>query len=193
MAVQHWEAEQRVLDDRSAEVAKALTGEGVDAGGIAVARGEHALWVGVAALIEPRRGAGHYQGGSAGVSVPVHVGGMRVRVGQNRGHYVAGPEVQTPVDRGRVVVTDRRVVFVGAKATREWAYTKLIAMTSTTDGSGVLLHVSNRDKVSGLVVDRPASLEYFVAVGQHVVENGVRATVDAAEAAAEAHRSQQPV
>src|SRR5580693_8373259 len=46
-----------------------------------------------AALIEERRGAGHYEGRSQGVSIPVgSIGGrsVRYRVGASKGHYVQG-------------------------------------------------------------------------------------------------------
>lgn len=158
---------------------------------IALHAGEHAVWSGPASLVEPRRQRGHYQGGSSGVSIPVG-GGMRVRVGQMRGTYVPGPEVQTPIDDGSATITDRRVVFVGGKATREWAFAKLVAVESTHDGKTTLLPVSNRQKVSGLVVEDADGFEYFLAVGRFAFEHGAQAAVEAAAADAADHGTSRP-
>lgn len=82
-----------------------------------------------AGLIEERAGKGHWQGGSAGVSVPIgSIGGrsVRYRVGATRGHYVQGAPVLTAIDHGTVFITNRRVVFSGARQTRECAFAKLI-------------------------------------------------------------------
>jgi hypothetical protein len=52
-----------------------------------------------AGLIEERRGPGHWEGGSQGVSVPVaSLGGrtVRYRVGASRGHWVRAPRRPRP-------------------------------------------------------------------------------------------------
>lgn len=62
---------------------------------------------------EPRRNAGHYEGKSSGISIPVaSIGGrsVRYRVGASRGHYVQGAPVPTPVDTGTVYITNKRVI-----------------------------------------------------------------------------------
>jgi hypothetical protein len=53
------------------------------------------------------------------------------------------------IDEGVGVIRDRRVVFEGAKQTREWVFPKLIGVQH--DAGLTMLHVSNRQKVSGLV------------------------------------------
>jgi hypothetical protein len=99
-------------------------------------------------LIEPRRQRGRYEGGSHGVSLRI-ANGVSYRVGAHRGTFVEGDEVSTLVDEGVGVVTDRRVVFQGSQQTREWAFAKLIGVQH---GAGLtMLHVSNRQMVSGLV------------------------------------------
>lgn len=102
-----------------------------------------------AALVEDRRGPGHYQGGSTGVSVPIgSLGGhsVRYRVGASRGHYVQGTPTPTAIDTGTVYVTNQRLVFQGAKQTRECLFTKLIAVHHDDAGGSTTLSVSNRQK-----------------------------------------------
>jgi hypothetical protein len=118
-------------------------------------------------LFEPRRGAGHWSGGSAGFSVPVSEG-VRFRVGKTRGHYEQGEEKPTIIDQGDASVTTRRVVFQGGKYTREWNFAKLVGITSYTDQPATAIRVSNREKTSGIVyqglpVD-PVRLKLAVAV-----------------------------
>lgn len=101
-----------------------------------------------AALVEERRGAGHYTGASSGVSIPIgSLGGHAVRyhVGATRGHYVQAPPVPTAIDHGTVFVTNQRVVFQGRRQTRECAFAKLIGFQHTNDG-GTIFSVSNRQK-----------------------------------------------
>lgn len=100
-----------------------------------------------AGLVEPRRQRGHYQGGSRGVSVRV-AKGVTYRVGAHRGTFVQGDEVPTLIDEGVGVITNQRAVFQGSKQTREWAFAKLIGVQH--DAGLTMLHVSNRQKASGL-------------------------------------------
>ena len=102
-----------------------------------------------AALIEERRGAGHYQGKSAGVSIPVgSIGGrpVRYRVGASRGHYAQGAPAPTAIDTGTVYVTSKRVIFQGAKQTRECAFAKLIGFQHSDNAGATTFSVSNRQK-----------------------------------------------
>lgn len=105
-----------------------------------------------AGLIEDRRGAGHWEGRSSGVSVPIaSVGGHSVRyhVGASRGHYVQGEPTPTAVDTGTVYITNQRVIFQGGRQTRECLFTKLVGYEHTSDG-GTILSVSNRQKPTTL-------------------------------------------
>lgn len=106
-----------------------------------------------AGLIEERRARGHYAGGSTGVSFPVgSIGGrsVRYRVGANRGHYVQGAPVATAIDTGNVHITNHRVVFQGAKQTRECAFTKLIGFRHDDANGETSFSVSNRQKATTL-------------------------------------------
>jgi hypothetical protein len=102
-----------------------------------------------AALIEERRGQGHYQGKSAGVSIPVgSIAGrsVRYRVGASRGHFVQGAPSPTAIDTGTVFITSKRVIFQGARQTRECAFAKLIGFQHSDAEGSTTFSVSNRQK-----------------------------------------------
>jgi hypothetical protein len=102
-----------------------------------------------ASLVEERRGTGHWQGRSTGVSIPIGtIGGrsVRYRVGATRGHYVQGTPHPTAIDSGTVFVTNQRVIFQGGHETRECSFDKLIGFQHS-DAEGVtVFSVSNRQK-----------------------------------------------
>jgi hypothetical protein len=104
------------------------------------------------ALIEPRRQAGTYQGRTSGYSFRI-AKGVNYRIGATKGTFVPGPDVPTPIDTGTAFVTNQRVVFRGDKATREWAWAKLISLDHDDDLPWTSLPVSNRQKTSGLLYD----------------------------------------
>ncbi len=109
-------------------------------------------------LVEERKGPGHWQGGSSGVSVPVgSLGGHAIRyhVGATRGHYVQGTPHPTAIDTGTVFITNQRLVFTGHAQTRECAFAKLLGYQHDTDGS-TTLSVSNRQ--------RPVTIAYGPAI-----------------------------
>jgi len=100
------------------------------------------------ALVEDRRGAGHWEGRSSGVSFPIgSIGGRSIRyhVGGTRGHYVQGAPTPTAIDVGTVYITNQRVVFQGGKQTRECRFDKLLGFEHMPDGS-TIFSVSNRQK-----------------------------------------------
>src|SRR5262245_39077791 len=118
---------------------------------VVLKKGERAIYAlsGVG-LVDSRRGPGHWQGRSQGVSVRVPgTKSMRYRVGATKGTFMQGEERPTVVDSGTVTVTTARAVFVGAKQTREWAWAKLVAVQDD-DPTWLGLAVSNRQKVSGI-------------------------------------------
>jgi hypothetical protein len=152
------EAQQRAYDawdhDREEAVAAletARTFEGTTTNDLMLRGSERAfLIVEGASLIEDRRGAGHWEGQSSGFSVPVaSVGGRSIRyhVGQSRGHYVQGAPLPTAIDHGKAFITDQRVVFLGAKQTRECVYAKLLGVEHESGGV-IVLSVSNRQKAT---------------------------------------------
>jgi hypothetical protein len=112
-----------------------------------------------AGLVGQKRGAGHYEGKSSGISVPVgHIGHSTVRyhVGQQKGHYVQGATYEAAVDVGTVFVTNKRVIFEGSKQTRECSFDKLIGVQSDQQKGQTTLAVSNRQT--------PTTIHYGVDV-----------------------------
>jgi hypothetical protein len=102
-----------------------------------------------AGLVEMGRERGSYRGGSQGVSIRV-TKGVYYRVGGHRGTFVPGPETLKIVDQGTSVITNQRVVFQGAGKTREWLFTRLIGVDHDPGRGVSMLHVSNRQRASGL-------------------------------------------
>jgi hypothetical protein len=131
---------------KALELAQAFNGESTDK--LMLKPGE-AVFATVtnAGLIEERRGKGHWQGGSTGISIPVgdiHGHAIRYHVGATRGHYVQAPPSPTAIDHGTVFVTNRRVVFQGSAQTRECLFDKLIGYEHAAGAT--TLSVSNRQK-----------------------------------------------
>ena len=130
------------------EVAQQFQGEATDE--IMVKPGEALFYkVTNTSLIEERRGPGHYQGGSTGFSIPVAtIGGhaLRYHIGASRGTYVQGAPIMTGVDAGTTFITNQRVIFEGAKQTRECLFAKLIGVTHDDAGGETTISVSNRQK-----------------------------------------------
>ena len=141
---------------------------GVDAPDFEEKKGERtfAILTGGVALIEPRRQTGTYRGRSSGSSVRI-VKGFYLRSGGSTGTYVPGPEVPVPIDRGTAFVTNQRVVFRGEMATREWAWSKLISLDHSDTQPLTRLPVSNRQKTSGILYDKPNTplIRYRLAQG----------------------------
>ena len=129
-----------------------------------------------AALVEPKRLPGQWQGGSRGVSIRI-AKGVSYRTGSSRGTYQQGAEILTPVDEGRFVVTNRRCVFIGSRRTTEWSYSKLVGFS--LEGEGVaFFNVSNRQKTTGVLY----GTEY---------ENKLDTTIAAAIARAQSEQNHQ--
>ncbi|HEY2703519.1 MAG TPA: hypothetical protein VGL20_07500 [Candidatus Dormibacteraeota bacterium] len=124
---------------------RGFAGDGA-AGGLVLKRGETIFGrVEGASLVETRVQGGHWASASSGFSLPVgSIGGRSIRyhVGRSRGHYVQGSPVPTAIDRGTMAITSQRVVFVGARQTRECAFAKLVGYRH--DGGELTLSVTNR-------------------------------------------------
>lgn len=115
--------------------------------GLLLANGETVFAVVLnTALIEDRKGAGHWEGRSSGVSVPLGHG-VRYRVGKTRGHYVSGPARPSGIDEGTSYITSKRVIFKGARQTRECVYSKMIGYEHD-DAGLTTFAVSNRQKAT---------------------------------------------
>jgi hypothetical protein len=130
-------------------------------------------------LFEPRRGAGHWQGRSAGVSIPVPDTRLRVRLGKSAGTFVQGAETPTVIDTGNASLTTQRVVFQGDKYTREWEFSKLVGVIHYADKPATAIQVSNRQKTSGIVYPGPSpeplrlAMTVAIAIFQGEVEETI--------------------
>ena len=124
-------------------------------------RGEEVIAVmNESGLVEVKAGKTQYQGGSQGVSIRV-AKGVSYRVGAHKGTVTRGPEMPRILCLGgTVVVTNKRAVYVGSKYTREFDFTKMVSMTESVGEGGncLLLAVTNRQKVSGVLVGNHADL-----------------------------------
>ena len=115
-----------------------------------------------ASLIEEREIGAHFVGGSQGVSIPIgSLGGrsVRYRVGAMRGHRVEGVPTPTAIDVGEFFVTDQRLIFEGAKFSKESRLDKLISVHHVEPGE-ITIAVSNREK--------PTTIYYGTRVAEMV-------------------------
>jgi hypothetical protein len=110
-----------------------------------------------ASLVEPRNRPERWSSGYTGFSFRL-ARGLRYR-GADGGKKEPGEEAPAAVDTGTATITDRRVVFVGSRRTREWAFDKLLGYHNDGRVPLTLFHVANREKVSGLLYDRSAAEE----------------------------------
>jgi len=101
------------------------------------------------------------------------------------------PEAMAAIDQGYAVFSDQRVVFVGGMHSRQWDFSKMLGATPF-QGAGVLIAVSNRQKMSGLVPASGEGLSPWVAfqVAHIVAEHGVEAAKEKIQASAEDARAQ---
>jgi hypothetical protein len=148
-----------------------------------------------AGLIEPRSTGGRWVGGYQGVSVRVPgTKSMRYRIGATKGRCVRAEEKPTAIDTGTAVVTDRRVVFVGPKQTREWLWGKVIAVEHEPDAPWTAVPVENRQKVSGIAYSAPAApkVRFRLDLAQAVAAGATDALVAELEADRAEHAQHRP-
>jgi len=146
-----------------------------------------------AGLVEPRRGAGQWVGGYSGFSFRV-AKGVRYHVGQTRGHHQAGAEQPTVIDTGTASITDQRVVFQGAKQTREWAFSKLLGYQHFDSPPWTAIQVSNRQKTSGILCDAKTAenFQFRLTLAEAHFNDQVPTLVSQLEAKIAAHQANRP-
>ena len=146
-ALQNWQAQH---DEYTEMLRLAQANYGAQTDEIMLKAGEHVVAkVTSTSLVEDRRGRGTYSGASHGVSIPVAtLGGrsVRYRVGQTRGHYVQGEPTPTAIDNGTCFITNQRIIFQGAKQTRECLFAKLIGIEHDDQTGTTVISVSSREK-----------------------------------------------
>lgn len=107
-------------------------------------------------------------GRSAGASFRV-AKGVTLRTGGTKGRVVHMPDELKVVDlHGAVVVTNKRIVYVGDTTTREFRLDKLIAIRNSDYGSQpvVMLPVENRQRASGILAGGSARFEWLMMMVQ---------------------------
>jgi len=192
-----WKATGAQLAAR-VEQAKTWAGDSAVPGAM-LKPGEACFWsLDGAGLVENRHGQGHYVAGTAGVSIPTGIGRTRVRLGTVRGHFEPGAEADMVIDTGTALVTTARILFLGSKATREWAFSKLVGLSVHGLAPHVVyleLSVSNRQKVSGLAI--PAvivdELEFRLNLARAVAAGDRSEVIAHAQADVDAHATQEPI
>ncbi len=155
--------------------------------------GENTLWSGPAVFHETGRQPSRYVGGSSGVSVPVG-GGVRFKVGAQRGTIVPGAEMQMDKDQGIVLLTNERLIFVGPVKNQEWNFDKLLMLSTNEDESDYIINVSNRKTVSGVRFDPITGREFnrFLGAAAAAHEHGYARVLDELESLKKQALAQEP-
>lgn len=146
-----------------------------------------------AALIEFQRAPTTFVGGYSGVSLRL-AKGIRFNVGGTRGVAVPGDLELTMSDTGVIWLTDQRIVFQGQRGSREWSFSKLVALQHHPAATVTMLPVTNRQKLSGFAYDEAHAaeirfrLEHALAVHHGTTDEFIRVLeADLAE-----HRALRP-
>lgn len=151
-AAEAWRAEQAELEAQL-ELVTSFVGE--PARGVIMQPGESAFaQISSCALLGEVKERGHFVAGSQGLSIPVgSIGGraIRYRVGATRGHYEPGEVHIAGVDAGQLVITNQRILFLGAKKTIECKLAKVVSAEVEDDGT-VTVAVSNRQSPMAVAV-----------------------------------------
>lgn len=148
-----WQKEYSEAEERLNFI-QTFEGQDTDEG-LLLQSGEKLLFQIPVGLIEERAGQTRYVGGHSGISVPIgSIGGHSIRysVGSSRGHIERSAPVETEVDRGLLSVTNTRVLFVGAKQTREADFKKIIGINHPYSNR-IVISSSNRQKATVLSYD----------------------------------------
>jgi len=169
-----WQRDVEIFKKIESAFMLAVKGEDSVGNNTVQKKGEIILWEGIGQLHETGRTPGRYVGTSQGFSIPL-VGGIRYRVGAQRGTFIAGDEVQVPKENGQVLLTTQRLLFNGQMNTKEWAFTKWNGAATTNDESDYIFHVSNREKTSGIEFGPKQGREFnrFLAQAINCAEEGV--------------------
>jgi hypothetical protein len=100
-------------------------------------------------LAEHKSAGSTYQGGNAGVSVPVG-GGVRANLGGSSGSFIRNPAQLTVIDIGQVMFTTERVIFTGSQHTRVFDLDKVVNFEPGVNGLWVTISTTNANHTSVL-------------------------------------------
>ena len=139
-----WELEEAELQ---AQLELVTSFKGEAAAGILMQPGEAAFaQIHNSSLMGEVREAGQFVAGSQGLSFPIgSLGGrsIRYRVGRTKGHFEQGEVHTAGIDQGELVITNQRILFLGAKKTIECKLSKALSVHADEDGM-LTVSVSNR-------------------------------------------------
>lgn len=100
---------------------------------------------------------------------------MSTRVGSPTAAPAPTDEVLSPVDDGDIIITTRRVAFVGERMHRDWHHDQMISSRIAplhVEGfppmKALLMSTSNRSKVSGFYLDPDlvGTLEFMITLAR---------------------------
>jgi hypothetical protein len=178
LEMRDWQSEIDILNTALDIFTNAAKGNEPEDHQLVQKKGELVLWSGQAIFHEAGRTPSTYQGGSAGISIPV-VAGVRVRVGQFKGSMVPGEQIQVDKEMGLVKLTNQRLIFAGSYNTSEWAFAKMLSAARNEAGDDFIISVSNRKKTSGLKFSPQdgKAFAHLFALALFAYENGIPNTV----------------
>jgi hypothetical protein len=169
-ALAEWQEDVATLEKIITVITAASNGEDSVPNTLMQQPGEHTLWSATGIFHEAGRTPSQYAGGSTGVSIPVG-GGVRFKVGAQRGTIIPGAEMQMDKDQGVVMLTNERLVFVGPVKSQEWKFDKLLMLSTTDDESDYFISVSNRKSTSGVRFDVATGREFNRFLGAATAAN----------------------
>ena len=102
-----------------------------------------------AALLEYKKGDRNYQGINQGLSFKV-TKNIRYNVGGSKGKITSDPDYMAPVDQGKAVFTNQRIIYIGQEFTRQFDLGKILDYEIAPNGFNFILSLSNAEKRSGL-------------------------------------------
>ena len=192
-AVARWQEDFATLERIITAITAASNGEDSVPNTLMQKPGEHTLWSGSGIFHETGRTPSQYAGGSTGVSIPIG-GGIRFKVGAQRGTIIPGAEMQMDKDQGVVMLTNERLIFVGPLKSQEWNFDKLLMLSTTDDESDYFISVSNRKTSSGVRFDVATGREFnrFLGAATAVNEHGFEKVLDELESLKKQALAQEP-
>lgn len=134
-------------------------------GGFVKKKRESVHWIVPDVIFFEERMQTSYSGVSQGVSFRI-AKGVSYRVGGHRGNIRRTPQM-TEIDRGRLVITDERIIFLGTRRRQISEFKKLVEFQLFSDG--LQISVENRQK-SALYQFSPAYSEIVGLLISRIVE-----------------------
>jgi hypothetical protein len=186
-----WQADTSEL---ASMIEEARSFVGTASTSVVLKEGESVLYeLPVVSLVEVQRAPGHYTSGYSGFSFRI-AKGIRYNVGGSRGTFVQGPELHKITDEGPATITNMRVIFQGSRNSREWAYSKMLGVQHDDSRPFTLMHVSNRQKVSGLLyaVSLSTYFRFYLSLGLARFQQATEAFVQSLLAEQTQHEAMKP-